>query len=138
VIRNLLDTNAVGDWMNRRYGVDVRAREAKQSGALLGTCEPVVAELYFGVENSASRDMNLILLQRSLPGLKCWPLSRSASKEFGRLMTTLKRLGQTIGPIDALIASIALSLSDCVVISNDSDMRRIPGLRVENWRESND
>ena len=30
--RNLLDTNAVGDLMNHRYGVDARAKEARQGG----------------------------------------------------------------------------------------------------------
>jgi tRNA(fMet)-specific endonuclease VapC len=132
--RYLLDTNAVGDWMNHRRGVDVRAREAKQRGAILGTCEPVVAELFFGAENSASRDDNLVQLRRALRGLKCWPLSRAASEEFGRLMTGFKRAGKTIGPIDVLIAAIARTLPDCVVVSQDGDMNVIPGLSVENWR----
>jgi len=133
--RYLLDTNAVGDWMNRRYGVEVRVREARNSGAVIGTCEPVVAELFFGVEKSETRDDNLDRLQRALPGLKCWPLSRAASQEFGRLMAMLKREGKLTGPMDVLIAAIALTLPDCVVVSNDTDLLRIPGLTVENWRD---
>src|SRR6266568_2911275 len=107
--RYLLDTNAVGDWLNKRHDVDVRVREARQRGAVIGTCEPVVAELFFGVENSATRDDNLIILRRALSGLKCWPLSRAASHEFGRLMAILTRAGQVIGPGDVLIAPIASS-----------------------------
>jgi len=133
--RYLLDTNAVGDWMNRRYGVDTRVREARSSGAVVGTCEPVVAELYFGVEKSDTRDDNLNRLQRALPGLKSWPLSRAASQEFGRLMAILKREGKLIGPMDVLIAAIALTLPNCVVVSIDSDLLRIPGLAIENWRD---
>jgi tRNA(fMet)-specific endonuclease VapC len=131
--RYLLDTNAVSDLMNHRFGVDVRAKDARLRGAVIGTCEPVVAELYFGVENSASRDENLPVLGRALAGLKCWPLSRAASQEFGRLAAILKRDGRMIGPMDILIASIALTLPDCSVVSKDKDMLQIPGLTVENW-----
>ncbi|QEH36350.1 tRNA(fMet)-specific endonuclease VapC [Aquisphaera giovannonii] len=131
--RYLLDTNAVGDWINRRHGVDLRVREARGRGAVIGTCEPVVAELFFGVENSETRDENAERLQRALAGLKCWPLTRGASREFGRIMAMLKRSGTMIGPMDVLIAAIARTLQDCVVVSRDADLLHIPGLAVENW-----
>ena len=115
--RYLLDTNAVGDLMNHRFGVERRAKEVRREGAIVGTCEPVVAELYFGVENSASHDENRLLLERTLPGLKCWPLTRVASQEFGRLSAILKRQGRVIGPMDILIASIAMTLPNCTVVS---------------------
>jgi predicted nucleic acid-binding protein len=54
--RYLLDTNAVADFVNDRHSVRERAREVRKRGAVIGTCEPVVAELFYGVENSASRD----------------------------------------------------------------------------------
>ena len=47
--RYLLDTNAMGDFINRRRGVDERAKEARKQGARLGTCIPVLGELFFGV-----------------------------------------------------------------------------------------
>ncbi len=131
--RYLLDTNAVGDLINHRCGVDVRAKDARLRGAVVGTCEPVAAELYFGVENSATRDENLAKLRHALAGLKCWPLTRAASQEFGRLAAILKREGRVIGPMDILIASIAITLSNCIIVSKDKDMPQIPGLTVENW-----
>lgn len=132
--RYLLDTNAMGDLMNRRHEVHLRAAEARRRGADVGTCEPVVAELFAGVENSATRDENLVVLRRTLAGLKCWPLDRRASEEFGRLFVALKRAGRLIEPIDMLIAAIALALGNCVVVTNDQDFRSVPGLRVESWR----
>ena len=134
MIRYLLDTNAVGDLMNRRHGVHSRAAQARKRGADIGTCEPVVAELFAGIENSASRDDNMVVLRRTLAGLKCWPLDRRASEEFGRVFVALKRAGRTIGPIDVLTAAIALSLRDCTVVTNDNDFHSVPGLKVENWR----
>jgi tRNA(fMet)-specific endonuclease VapC len=35
--------------------------------------------------------------------------------------------------IDIMIAAIACELRNCVVVSSDSDLSAIPGLRVENW-----
>src|SRR5438552_5234113 len=115
--RYLLDTNAMGDLMNRRHGVEVRAAEARKRGAHIGTCEPVVAELFAGIENSATRDDNLVVLRRTLAGLRCWPLDRRASEEFSRLFVALKRTGRLIGPIDMLTAAIALSLGECTVVT---------------------
>jgi predicted nucleic acid-binding protein len=62
--RYLLDTGIMGDFINHRKGVDERAREARQSGAKIGTCLPVVAELFFGVEFSQTRDKNMKKLRR--------------------------------------------------------------------------
>src|SRR5688500_18683374 len=108
--RYLLDTNAVGDFLNHRHGIPARVQEARMRGNVIGTCEPVVAELYFGIENSSSRDDNLARLKRGLRRIKCWPLTRSASAEYGRLALALKRKARVIGQIDILIASIAISL----------------------------
>ena len=88
------------------------------------------------MENSDTRELKTDRLNRALAELRCWPLTREASREFGRLMTLLRREGTEIGRMDVLIAAIARTLPDCVVVSNDADLLRIPGLTVENWREA--
>ncbi len=57
--RYLLDTNAAGDYIKRRRGIRERALTEVRRGNRIGICVPVLAELWFGVENSASRDRNL-------------------------------------------------------------------------------
>jgi hypothetical protein len=42
--RYLLDTNAMGDFIDHRKGVDARVRDARMRGAVIGTCMPVAAE----------------------------------------------------------------------------------------------
>jgi len=37
--------------------------------------------------------------------------------------------------IDIQVAAIALSLGNCTVVSSDSDLKAIPGLKVENWAD---
>jgi tRNA(fMet)-specific endonuclease VapC len=129
----LLDTNAAGDCIFRRKGVDDRVRQAKARGAKIGIAMPVVAELLSGIENSASRDKNLDIVNRHLSLFRIWPLTLEAVRDYGRLFAETRRAGRPMQTMDLLIASIALSLGSCTVVSNDSDMRAVPGLTVEDW-----
>jgi tRNA(fMet)-specific endonuclease VapC len=83
--RYLLDTNTAGDLIEKRDNVPERAREARRKGGRIGIAMPVLAELYYGIEFSASRDKNLQRLRRALSGLTIWPFDEKAAAEFGRL-----------------------------------------------------
>jgi tRNA(fMet)-specific endonuclease VapC len=131
--RFLLDTGIMGDVVDRRRRVPERVREAQQSGGRIRTCMPVVAELFYGVEFSSTRDENLRRLQRALSGFICWPFERDAAEEYGRLAADLRRRGRAMSQIDVMVAAIALALGNCAVVSADSDLTAVPGLRVENW-----
>lgn len=133
VKRYLLDSNALTSLMNKREPVTHRAKEARRRGCRLGTCEPVVAEMLAGIEGSASREANLLRLNRGLKRLACWPLDRQASEAYGRLAAELRRRGRPMQVVDMMLAAIALSLGNCTVITTDSDLWAVPGLPVENW-----
>ncbi len=134
--RFLFDSNAVTAFINRDPGVDTHARAACLHGHVLGTCEPVIAELYYGLEFSASRDANLARLERGLSNLRSWPFDRAAAREFARVAADLKRRGMRIQVVDMMLAAIALSLSNTTVVTSDADLTHIPGLTVENWTEA--
>lgn len=129
----MLDTGAIGDLINRRKGVHERARAARQSGARLGTCIPVLGELFFGIEFSQTRDENRARLIRAMAGLTFWPYTREAAEEYGRLAAQLRRAGRTMQQVDMQVAAIALILSQCTVVSEDTDLLAVPGLSVVNW-----
>lgn len=99
----------------------------------MGIGVPVLGELYYGIELSASRDKNLQRLRRDLPTLTIWPFTEAAAAEFGRLAAALRRLGRPMQKIDIQIAAIAISLGNCTGVSRDSDLSAVPGLSVENW-----
>lgn len=132
--RFLLDTNSAGHYINKRHGVFERARAEVIKGNPIGIAIPVLAELVAGVENSQSRDRNLKSLKAALPSLKIWPLDTAAAFEYGRIYAELARLGRPIGRIDMLIAAVALTLSNCTVVSSDSDFGAVAGLNVQDWR----
>lgn len=104
-----------------------------RAGARLGTCIPVLGELFFGIEYSQSRDRNIERLKRALAGLACWPYTREAAEEYGRLAVQMKRIGHPIQQVDLQLAAIALTLGQCTVVSEDSDLAAVPGLTVESW-----
>jgi len=131
--RFLLDTGSAGDYIHRRRGVYQRAREAVRTGHRVGIGLPVLAELWYGVENSSSRERNAERLRRVLPELIVWPLTEPAAEEYGRIAAELGRTGRPMGQMDMLIAAIALSLGKTTVVSADNDLTAVPGLTVENW-----
>jgi tRNA(fMet)-specific endonuclease VapC len=133
VRRFLLDTGIASAYIHRRGDVLDRAKAEVAKGNRVGICTPVLAELYYGVEFSATREKNLKRLQAVLPTWTVWPFTEAAASEFGRLAAELRRLGRPMGQIDIQIAAVALSLGACTVVSADSDLAAIPGLTVENW-----
>ncbi len=132
--RFLLDTNSASDYINRRHGIFERARLEVAKGNPIGIGIPVLAELAAGIEYSASRDRNIKSLKSALPTFKLWPFDQAAAFEYGRLYAELTRLGRPIGVVDMMIASIARTLGNCIVVSADSDFAVVPGLTLENWR----
>ena len=130
--RFLLDTGAAGDYIHRR-GVYERVRAAVLQGDRVGVGLPVLAESWYGVENSSTRVRNAERLRRVLPELIVWPLTEQATELYGRIAAELRRTGRPIGTMDMLIAAIALTLGNTTVISSDKDLTAVPGRTVENW-----
>lgn len=131
--RYLLDSNAITSFVNHREPFTTRLCEVRLQGSKIGTCEPVIAELFYGIELSASRDENKVRLQRALRRIICWPLDRNASQIYGQIAAELRRRGRPMQVVDMMVASIALSLGNCTVVTTDSDLSAIPMLSVENW-----
>jgi tRNA(fMet)-specific endonuclease VapC len=131
--RYILDTNMLGHLIHDRVGVADRVEAERRSGAVIGTCPPILAEIYFGAENSKSRDANLVLIIRALRGVKIWPFDWDAAKEYGRIATQLRRIGRPMQIPDIQLAAVAMVLGNCIVVTSDSDLSAVPGLRVENW-----
>lgn len=132
--RFLLDTNMAGHYINRRQGVFDRARIEVANGNPLGIGVPVLAELVAGIEHSSSRDRNMKRLKTTLASLRLWPFDSSAAFEYGRIYAELARLGRPIGVVDMMIAATAMTLGNCKVVSSDSDLLAVPGLKLEDWR----
>lgn len=131
--RYLLDSGIATDYIDRRNGVYDRARAETQKGNRIGTGMPIVAELVSGIERSRSRDRNFAALRVALPTWKLRPFDEEAAFEYGRLHALLVRAGRPMQVIDIMIAAIALTVGNTVVVTAESDLSAVPGLTVENW-----
>jgi tRNA(fMet)-specific endonuclease VapC len=131
--RLMLDTGIAGDYIFRRKNVYERVRHAAARGLKIGIAMPAIGELFAGIEQSQSREINLDKLKRDLHGLRPWPFDRKAAEEFGRLYAYLRKIGRPMQQIDVQIAGIALSLGSCTLATRDTDFGAIPGLTVEMW-----
>ncbi len=131
--RYLLDTGIMGDFINRRQGVAERVDEARTRGDRVGTCWPVIGELWFGVERSVTREINCDRLIRALTRIPKWPFEDEAARHFGRLRQELRRVGRAMSVVDMQPAAIAFALGNCTVVTKDGDLSAVPELQVENW-----
>ena len=62
------------------------------------------------------------------------PFTPADADRYGRLRANLRRRGEMIGPLDALIAAQALRLGATVVTHNIREFARVPGLHCEDWQ----
>ncbi len=131
--RYLLDTGIAGCYIDHRRGVYERAQAESAQGNWIGIAHPVLAELAYRVEGSRNRDRNMQRLRFALASWKLWPCTEEAAFEYGRIAAKLRRIGRPIGQNDMMIASIALTLGNCTVVTMDGDFSAVPGLTVDNW-----
>lgn len=129
----LLDTGIMSDLMNDRCGVRDKVKVAWRRGDRIGTCWPVVGELWYGLERSTSRERNLQNLIRTLNELTKWPFEDEAARHFGRLRHELRRAGRAMSVVDMQLSAIAFALGNCTVVTKDGDLSAVPELQVENW-----
>ena len=130
----ILDSGIVSAYMNRRPGVFDKLQAEVRLGVRIGTCVPIVAEIASGIEMSASRDRNMANFMRNLQSLTIWPFDERAAFVYGALSAELRRKGRPMQPMDMMLAAVALNLSNCTVITTDSDLQAVPGLKVEIWK----
>lgn len=107
-MRYLLDTNAcIGVLTNRATRLTERWKRTPPSHVRL--CSVVKAELLFGAEKSAKRQLVQQKLQLFFSRFKSMPFDDEAAHSYATIRAALEKLGQPIGPNDTLIAAIALA-----------------------------
>lgn len=131
-MRYLVDTNTcIGVLTNRVPALVERWKRARPNQVRL--CSVVKAELLYGAEKSARRELVKQQLTVFFARFKSMPFDDPAADVYGRLRTALEKSGQPIGPNDLLIAAIAVAGGLTVVTHNVGEFSRVPGLLVEDW-----
>lgn len=134
----LLDTSVWIDLL-RTNSPAIRRKLASHSKHVVGLSVVTLCELQFGVELHASRHPHLRareqqLLTTIVAPFQLFPLTVDVVHSYGKIRSHLQISGTPIGPFDTLIAAQAISLGAILVTSNLQEFRRVPSLRVEDWR----
>lgn len=128
----LLDTDTCIYWLNG----DQRIEKKILSAGLENVSITVITEceLYYGAYKSARVEKNLGVLKALRAKVKTIQTSSEAASLYGKTKADLERVGQALDDADLLIASIALASGGILVTNNTNHFKRIPDLRMENWR----
>ena len=130
----LLDTNIISHMMvNADGAVGKRAQQLLLSQPERQLCTSVIVqcELAYGLAKRPSKRLQQAY-EFQIDGLLVLPLDTQVTTYYALLRAELERIGQSIGPNDTFIAAHALAIG-AVLVTADSDFRRVPALRVENW-----
>lgn len=131
MIQFMLDTNMVIYTMKRRTPELMEAFNTHANQMCISSI--TLAELIFGVENSANVAKNYRTLEYFLGGLAVFEYGERHARHYGAIKAKLAGLGQLIGDNDTHIAAHARCEGLIVVTNNTKHFSRIPELKVENW-----
>ena len=132
--RYLLDTDTLSHLV-RVPGGSV-ARHIAEAGEEAVATTPIVAgEMRFGARRSGSAAL-IERVEGLLARLQVLPLDDQVASAYAEVRLALHRAGTPIGPNDLWIAAHALAEERVVVTGNVREFSRVPGLRVEDWREA--
>ncbi len=133
--RLLLDTNILSHMMRDPQGIAARRLRMaidRDSGVQVCTSMIVDCEITFGLARRPSDAR-----ERAYAGVReivqVLPIDESVAPHYARIRYQLECLGTPIGPNDLFIAAHAVALDAVLVTDNESEFRRVPGLKIENW-----
>jgi tRNA(fMet)-specific endonuclease VapC len=92
-----------------------------------------VAELRYGAIRSKRPQENAERLARFLSPMPVLTFDYEATGQYAVVKHALALKGELIGPMDTLIAAIALANGATLVTNNVREFSRVPGLLLENW-----
>jgi tRNA(fMet)-specific endonuclease VapC len=131
-MNSLLDTNICIALIRQKSPQLIKRLISLKPGEV-GISSITLAELEYGVEKSSFREQNTRALEQFLLPLEILPFDEKAANIYGKIRSDLERTGQTVGPMDLLIAAHALSLQATLVTNNLRKFERVEGLKVEDW-----
>ena len=93
----------------------------------------VLYELQVGIAKSSSPEKRSSQLDELLTVVRVLTFSEHETAITARIRAALEKAGTPIGPLDIMIAGIALAHQATLVTHNTKEFSRIDGLRLEDW-----
>lgn len=130
-LKYLLDTNTIS-FHRRHASAPLQRRLHAIETSELALSVVTEMELRFGLERNAALRIGP-LVEAFLAGVTIVPIDSQVARTYARVRADLEARGVPIGPLDLIIASHALALDLTLITNNAREMRRVTGLRCEDW-----
>ena len=136
-MKYLIDTDIIVYLLNGDTSLLQRLQKAGRKNVYVSAI--TVAELYFGAYNSTKVEQNLNTLKRFLPKIKKLDFTADMGPLFGEMKKELMKKGLKVGEVDSdvYIATTATYHKFTLVTNNERHFKRIPKLKIENWKIKN-
>jgi tRNA(fMet)-specific endonuclease VapC len=130
--RYLLDTN-ICIYVRQKKPQAVLRRFERLAVGEAAISAITYGELMYGAEKSVQRTARLRYLQELISLIPVLPLPETGGKAYGQIRAVLENAGATIGNNNLWIAAHAKADGLTLVTNTESEFKRVPGLKVENW-----
>jgi tRNA(fMet)-specific endonuclease VapC len=91
------------------------------------------AELLYGIQITNNPKATLASFNEFIKHMRVLEWDRGAATHYAVIRADLRKRGLPIGANDLMIAAHGRSLNATVVTNNETEFRRVSGLKVENW-----
>lgn len=125
----LLDTNIVIYYLKGVDAVVSRLHAASRREVAIPSL--TIYEIEYGNRKAGSRRRAIV--SALLSAITQVPFDRQAAQEATRIRIDLEARGLVIGPIDLLIAGVAVSRGAVLATSNTREFSRVKNLRLSDW-----
>jgi len=128
--RYLLDTNIVSHLVK---GHPTVARHLV-GVPMASLCISAVTEgeLRFGLAKRPEAKRLHVVVREFLRRVEALPWDSAVADRYGSVRADIEKRGQTLAPLDLLIATHALSIG-AVLVTNDCVFHQVPHLDIEDW-----
>ena len=128
----LLDTCLVSDYLRGVESVVQRLQKSKPSEVAISAV--TVMELRYGAARRQSPKLTAAV-ETFLNGISILAFDAESAERAGVMRATMEADGLSIALADCQIAATALAY-DLTLVTNDSDLKRVPELKVVDWRHA--
>ena len=127
----VLDTNTLIYYFKNQGQVAQRLAATSPQEIIVSTI--VLFELQVGIAKSTSPAKRIQQLQQFLSRVSLVPFDRDSALAAATIRAQLEHYGTPIGPIDVLIAVVAVARQATIVTRNVGEFSRVSGLSTVDW-----
>jgi len=132
-MKYLLDTCTVSDFVKGNENTLNRIKDSVPSELTVSSI--TVMEIRYGLLHNPNRAKKIKkVINDFLKCLVILPYTMEEAEYSAQIRAALAKKGTPIGSYDLLIAGAALAHKMVLVTANEKEFKRIPDLKVENWR----